>query len=198
MIKEKGFNKQEFIGKLFNRFFWFMIIFGIMDLVLFKRPFGWVALIGGISLLVIHWMKKNKKGPFKPQPKTLPKATGSPINEKISIARVIIALVIISCLGFGLMYVGWNWNQQVNQAMHEKCKMCSWGQKDCPYTQEELEEEEWSNGPCGDMGLYELLWKGSMMVCFIGIAWVGIGIYMTYQSISLISRSHSVQTKRSL
>jgi hypothetical protein len=184
MNNEKGFNKNEIISKIFNRFFWFMIIFGIIDAFVLKRVVGWVILIGGIIALISYYAKINKWGPFKPQPiiKTLPKAVETPVNVKFSIIRMITALIIICVLGLGFIYWGWNFHQQVNQTLHDKCKICSWGQKDCPYTQEELENEEWSNGPCGDMGLYELLWKGSLGLVLIGFFWIGLGISMTYSN----------------
>lgn len=177
MNNEKGFYKQELIGKVFNRFFWFMIIFGIIEILFFKRVVGWVIFIGGVIALISYYAKINKWGPFKPQPKISPKAAESPLQLKITISQVLILLFSLLIAGT-MIYYGWNWYNQVNDSMHKECKMCSVFQKDCPYTDEELLEEEYSNGPCGDMGSYELKFKFTLGIFVLGILFFGLGIVM--------------------
>lgn len=103
------------------------------------------------------------------------------LDNKISIAQLLTALIVI-CFGIGMIYFGWQGNQTVNKNMQKDCKMCSVF-KDCPYTNEELMEEEYGNGPCSDMGTYELLWKGSLVLVFMGIGLIIIGIYNVFSEL---------------
>jgi hypothetical protein len=103
-------------------------------------------------------------------------------NRQINFFSLLAALILIS---FSLLLINfaWNWHKNVNEAMHAECKMCSIFEKNCPYTDEELTVEEYEPGPCSDMGLYEMSWKISLGVVFMGICLIGIGIATIYSGI---------------
>lgn len=162
-------SKHDLIGNVFFALFIFMILFGLYEIIFLQRIFGWVALFGGLMLTVFHWMKTNNKLIFKPQPEK------TEVTEPPTIARII-TIILCFLIASGMIYYGWNWHKQNNENMERDCKMCSIFEKNCPYTDEELIEEEYSNGPCGDMGSYELLFKGTLGLMFLGIAFFGISI----------------------
>lgn len=110
------------------------------------------------------------------------------MNKQINISGILAALFVIS-FSLLLIHSSWNWHNTVNEEMHKNCKMCSVFQKDCPYTNQEMIDEEKGTGPCSDMGLYEMAFKISLGGVFMGIGLIGIGITTIYSQIILNSKS---------
>jgi hypothetical protein len=169
----------EWQGLLWNAIGWFFLLFGIMDLFLLHRLGGILGIGVGSVVLITNWMKKNKVGPFNPKPK-IERVTEKVTDKKegVTVSQVI-ALVIMCAIGIAIIYYAWGWHMDVERAMRQNCKMCSAFQKDCPYTDKELQEQEYGDGPCGDMSTYELLWKFSFVTVFIGIMPIFISIAAT-------------------
>lgn len=115
----------------------------------------------------------------------------------VSIAAIITA-VLMFAFGFILIISSWYFHQNINEQMYQNCKFCSIFQKeDCPYTVEEMMAEEHSNGPCSDMGSYEMLWKFSLGFVFFGIGLIGIAIAITYSQLqTIINLKYSKSHKR--
>jgi hypothetical protein len=67
---------------------------------------------------------------------------------------------ILSGLFFHIGYTG---TTNALNELKENCKVCSFFDKDCPYTDEEFKEQEYGGGKCGDMGYYEITYKLSFM-----------------------------------
>jgi len=107
-------------------------------------------------------------------------------NNKIPIALIISSLLGI-VFGIVLIYYSYSFHQTVNENMHKDCKMCSVFQKDCPYTNKELNEQEYGNGPCRDMGYYEMLWKLSLGSVLVGLSIIVMVIYSVgYKILNII------------
>lgn len=85
------------------------------------------------------------------------------------------------------MYYGYKWHHNVDEALKRDCKVCSYFDKECPYTDEELLEEEYGGGPCGDMGPYEMMWKISAGVPMLGIGLIVMVIAVIY---SMFKKTH--------
>ena len=109
---KKGLTRYEFIGMLFNRFFWLIAILGVIEIVLLQRVLGWVMLIGAILCLLFYYAKINKWGPFKPTPKVSQKTAESPPLRYLSIVRVFM-LLFIFLFAFSAIFFGWRLHQQV-------------------------------------------------------------------------------------
>jgi magnesium-transporting ATPase (P-type) len=176
-FKER-FKKIEFTHLLWNALGWFFLLFGLMDFFILHRLAGLPGIVAGVIVLIINFMKKNKYGLFKPKQKVPEKAQESQLDNKISVSQVI-TLIIMCAIGLTMIYYAWGWHQNIDQEMNQNCKHCSWGQKDCPYTDEELNEQEYGSGPCNDMGYYEMLWKFSFMVVLMGFMPIFISIAAT-------------------
>ena len=102
-------------------------------------------------------------------------------NDTISIVKFVTA-IMIGILGVLIINTGWNWHNNTNEAMGVKCKGCSIFEKNCPYTDEELMEQEYDySNPCSDMGFYEMSWKFSLMFIFIGVGLIAIPIPVFYK-----------------
>jgi ABC-type antimicrobial peptide transport system permease subunit len=97
------------------------------------------------------------------------------IEYRISFVSIISALIGL-IFGILIIYYAYSFHQTVSKNMYKDCKICSAFQKDCPYTDKELNEQEYGNGPCADMSYYEMLWKLSLYAVFFGIGFVGIAI----------------------
>jgi hypothetical protein len=115
---------------------------------------------------------------MKPKPKS-----NSQIIEIVLIATgIIIVAVIMICLSY-------YYHKSIDKQMHQECLMCSFSQvyqKTCPYTDEEFKAEKYGNSPCSD-GSYELSWKLSLGLMFLGIGFIGIAIAVIYSHIQILN-----------
>ena len=92
-----------------------------------------------------------------------------------TISNILAALIII-LLGGVLLYYSWHWHQSINEQMRQNCKMCSAFQKQCLYSDKELINQEYGDGPCSDMSYYEMFWKISLGLVFMGVCLMGLGV----------------------
>ena len=99
------------------------------------------------------------------------------INYGNIIAAMMFLLISIVAFNFGVMF-----DKHITNQMRQNCKMCSYFDKTCPYTDQELLDQEYGGGPCGDMGYYELKFKLGMTVTF------GIGLMLLIMSFMLFKR----------
>lgn len=102
-------------------------------------------------------------------------------KRKITIANVasafILLLMTIAMFNFGIMF-----HNYITKEIKENCKVCSLFDQTCPYTDEELLEEEYGGGPCGDMGPYEMKFKIGIMFFFgIGTSFLAMAILLIKQ-----------------
>lgn len=74
--------------------------------------------------------------------------------RKNIIYGLIFIVIAILILYFGVINI-----RSIIKNLNENCKTCSIFE-DCPYTDEELLEQEYGNDPyCNDMGIYEMQFK---------------------------------------
>ena len=104
-------------------------------------------------------------------------------NNTINIIKFVTA-IMIGILGILIINASWNWHNNINETMHAECKGCPIFDKNCPYTDEELMEQEYDySNPCADMGLYEMSWKISWIFIFIGFGLISISIFVIYDKL---------------
>jgi len=103
----------------------------------------------------------------------IPIVTGKNLNKdnKISIA-FLLSVILLIALGSLILVLSWNWHQSINKSMKEECKFCPIYEKNCPYTDKELLDQEYESGPCSDMGSYEIAWKLSFVGVILGITFI--------------------------
>jgi hypothetical protein len=114
-------------------------------------------------------------------------------KKKINVVNVgtafILILMAIAMFNFGVMF-----HNYITKEMKENCKLCSLFDKECPYTDQELLDQEYGGGPCGDMGPYELKFKLGLMFTFgIGLMFLTMSVLMLWQE---FSSRRQTQTKK--
>ena len=80
-------------------------------------------------------------------------------NKKVNSVNIITGLfcllIAATMFNFGIIFT-----KNVLNDLHENCKTCSFFDKNCPYTDKELLEQEYGgNAYCMDMGIYEMKFK---------------------------------------
>ena len=157
-----------------DKFAWFMVILGVVELLVWHRWFGYLAIGAGILMLIINHMKDKKWGLFKPKILTpleeIREARMNVTDVACSVAycsmivlKVFVLLCVTTLLTIGGFKI-WYW---ADQGMKHDCYQCSWN--DCNQTL--MNEQEYGNNQmCNDMGNYEMVWKIGGMIGFMGIA----------------------------
>jgi hypothetical protein len=97
-------------------------------------------------------------------------------------SALILILMAIAMFNFGVMF-----HNYITKEMKENCKLCSLFDKECPYTDQELLDQEYGGGPCGDMGQYELKFKLGLMFTFgIGLVFLTMSVLILLQEFGCI------------
>lgn len=83
--------------------------------------------------------------------------------------KTLTALILVM-ISLSLFAIGGTFMRNVMNDLHTYCKTCTIFDKNCPYSDQELLDEEYGNNPyCNDMGIYEMKFKIG------GIFFYGIG-----------------------
>lgn len=172
--------KKKFNPKFwFDRLAWFFLIFGIVELLVWHRVFGYLAIVTGIAMLIINHMKHKQIGPYKPVPEPIRKAREKDSKVSVELTVSSILTVIISLLICGLIFYGgyklkhWGDVTRDSECYHCPNPKCNFlfnktACADCNASK--LDEQEYgSNNLCNDMGTTEMAWKIGMAVMMMGI-----------------------------
>lgn len=108
------------------------------------------------------------------------------LNQPISVASVITSIILL-ILGILILNLGCKYAGAVLSELDKNCKTCSYFDKDCPYTDDELiaQEYNYSNPYCSDMGIYEMKFKvfgGGLFA--IGLGFIIISLINFYKIIN--------------
>lgn len=181
-----NWNKIYKVG--FSLFFIVGILLGINALLEGRWAFGLLCIVTFPILLYLILIKnqktrsKNLNRKFKTEAKPNP--------PTINIFGILSAIIVIIAFLVASYYCNKAWDY-VDQQQKLNCKSCSWSEwkgGTCPYTEEELDEQEYGNDPwCRDMGNYEMLWKfsgmGTMMFMLLALLCLGTLVYNIYKEV---------------
>lgn len=89
------------------------------------------------------------------------------------------------------MNAGCKYTNHILNELDKNCKTCSIFDKDCPYTDEELLEQEYGDNPyCRDMGVYEMRFK------VFGGGMLGVGMMFMIMGMIMFYKEFNKPTKR--
>lgn len=190
VLKKKYDWREIFNPKFwFDRLAWFFLIFGVVELVVWHRVFGYLAIVTGIAMLIINHMKHKQIGPYKPVPETAPGfITKARTNDLGFYVRLFIPIILGLAIGSLMFYGGYklkHWGDVTRDSECYKCPnpKCNWlfnkdACSDC--NRSKLDEQEYgSNNTCNDMGSTEMAWKIGMALMIMGIIIPVLYCFMT-------------------